>query len=110
MSTREYLIWSIEHDAWWRPARCGYTTVLSEAGRYSFVEASKILTRANYIRVNECLIPIDCVSPTGPDRVHCMRCGKCVSGFDPELGLVVRAWVECPECLEQSGAIATEDA
>jgi len=20
------LIWSFEHDAWWKPGRCGYTT------------------------------------------------------------------------------------
>lgn len=36
------------------------------------------------------------------EHAHCNRCGKRVSGFDPELGLVVRAWVECPECLEQT--------
>ena len=36
------------------------------------------------------------------EHVHCMRCGKRCSGVDPELGLVVRAWVECPECLEKS--------
>jgi hypothetical protein len=33
------------------------------------------------------------------EHVHCSRCGKRVSGVDPELGLVVRAWVQCPECL-----------
>lgn len=36
------------------------------------------------------------------EHVVCMRCGKRCSGVDPELGLVVRAWVECPECLEMS--------
>ena len=36
------------------------------------------------------------------EHVHCSRCGKRCSGVDPELGLVVRAWVECPECLEKS--------
>lgn len=35
-------------------------------------------------------------------NVHCSRCGKRCSGVDPELGLVVRAWVECPECIEKS--------
>jgi len=34
------------------------------------------------------------------EHVSCLACGKRVSGVDPELGLVVRAWVECPECLE----------
>src|SRR6185503_77575 len=36
------------------------------------------------------------------EHVHCSNCGKRVSGVDPELGLVVRAWVECPECIEKS--------
>jgi hypothetical protein len=36
------------------------------------------------------------------EHVHCSCCGKRCSGVDPELGLVVRAWVECPECLEKS--------
>jgi len=36
------------------------------------------------------------------EHVHCSRCGKRCSGVDPELGLVVRAWVECPECIETS--------
>lgn len=53
----EYLIWSIEHDAWWRPGRTGYTRTLSEAGRYSFIEAIQILQRANVVKVKECLIP-----------------------------------------------------
>lgn len=43
-----------------------------------------------------------------------MRCGKSVStGFTPEPtdtpdgGIIVRAWVECPECIEaQAGVVA----
>lgn len=37
--------------------------------------------------------------------LHCNECGKCVSsGFYPIPvegfeGIVVRAWVECPECI-----------
>ena len=37
-------------------------------------------------------------------KVHCSKCGKGVSGIDPTLKgnqLVVRAWVECPECIEK---------
>lgn len=41
------------------------------------------------------------MSTTFVEHVHCSRCGKRCSGIDPELGLIVRAWVECPECLEQ---------
>lgn len=37
------------------------------------------------------------------EHVHCSRCGKRVAGVDPELGLVVRAFVECPECIEHRG-------
>ena len=37
-----YVIWSHKHNAWWKPDRCGYTRVLSEAGRYSAVEAGEI--------------------------------------------------------------------
>lgn len=27
-----YLIWSYEHNAWWKPNRWGYTTNIKEAG------------------------------------------------------------------------------
>ena len=43
------------------------------------------------------------MTPTYVEHVHCSRCGTRCSGVDPELGLVVRAWVECPECLERKG-------
>lgn len=35
----EYLIWSNEHRAWWRPKSCGYTKFVSAAGRYPRDEA-----------------------------------------------------------------------
>jgi hypothetical protein len=45
------------------------------------------------------------------DRLHCHACGKSVSTeFDPvptdtpDKGLIVRAWIECPECIEKHGA------
>lgn len=59
--TAVVLIWSIEHDAWWRPASMGYTRRLAEAGRYTRPEALAILARANLVAVNECLIPLACV-------------------------------------------------
>lgn len=45
------------------------------------------------------------------EHVRCNRCGKRVSGVDPELGIVVRAWVQCPECLEHDAqqAVAVGD-
>jgi hypothetical protein len=63
-----FLIWSIEHDAWWRPGWMGYTRELAEAGRYTRAEAEAVLTRANYVTVNECAIPVACCASTGEDR------------------------------------------
>lgn len=41
-------------------------------------------------------------------HLHCNSCGKQVStGFipiptdTPDRGIIVRAWIECPECLEK---------
>ena len=68
-NSRAYLIWSIEHDAWWRPGRMGYTRELAEAGRYDHDEARTILRQANLVETNECLIPTACCSSThSPDR------------------------------------------
>lgn len=33
------------------------------------------------------------------DHVSCSRCGKRVSNVVPVADLIVRAWVECPECV-----------
>lgn len=47
MLTSLWLIWSIEHGAWWRPAHRGYTPNRGEAGLYSFAEACKIVESGN---------------------------------------------------------------
>lgn len=41
-------IWSFEHDAWWRPNSCGYTTVEADAGLYERKVAEDIVSRANH--------------------------------------------------------------
>ena len=41
-----YLIWSVEHNGWWGPGRCGYFRELSKAGRYSHAEALAICIRS----------------------------------------------------------------
>lgn len=46
-TTREWLIWSIEHSAWWKPNSNGYTEKREEAGRYSEKAAKDIVRRAN---------------------------------------------------------------
>ncbi len=42
-----WLIWSIEHDAWWKPCERGYTKDRGEAGRYTFAVACSIMEQAN---------------------------------------------------------------
>ena len=42
-TTRQFVIWSWEHTAWWGPDRCGYTADLAKAGRYSHAEAADIV-------------------------------------------------------------------
>lgn len=60
---RLFRIWSIEHDAWWRAGWNGYTRALGEAGVYAEREAREVLARANAVRVNEALIPMECFRP-----------------------------------------------
>jgi hypothetical protein len=48
-----WVIWSFEHDAWWRPDRCGYAHDLHRAGRYTQSEAAAIVADANIVGVNE---------------------------------------------------------
>ena len=43
----KFLIWSIEHKAWWRPNQQGYTTYRNSAGLYDFAEAKEIVDGAN---------------------------------------------------------------
>ena len=43
-------IWSVEHDAWWRPGKAGYTTKITEAGVYTEAEAVAICDDAGFCR------------------------------------------------------------
>lgn len=56
-----YLIWSIEHDAWWRAAEMGYTRSLSDAGVYTPERSRQIVDKANRFSFNECRIPLACI-------------------------------------------------
>lgn len=56
---KRWLIWSIEHNAWWRPDRCGYHGNRQMAGRYGFEEALEIVAQGNIgtgNRPNEAMI------------------------------------------------------
>lgn len=44
---RKWLIWSLEHKAWWAYNRVGYTPDREYAGCYTFEEACKICLDAN---------------------------------------------------------------
>jgi hypothetical protein len=39
-----WLVWSNEHNGWWRPGRAGYTEDMGQAGRFTFTEAQQIIT------------------------------------------------------------------
>lgn len=53
-----WLIWSEEHQSWWRPGRHGYTAQMMAAGLYSEAEAVQISREANYAgQFNEAPIP-----------------------------------------------------
>jgi len=59
---RGYVIWSIEHGAWWKARHAGYTEDLTEAGRYTYDTATQIVADANRDcppgLCHECLIPL----------------------------------------------------
>ena len=59
-----FVIWSLEHQAWWRPDRRGYTCDLSEAGHYTREDAAAIVADANLVPgvFHECMIPVTCVT------------------------------------------------
>lgn len=58
-----YYIWSIEHNAWWKPAERGYSKYLGEAGQYPERLAIDICRKANFRGIafflNEIMVPVD---------------------------------------------------
>ena len=58
-----YVLWSIEHTAWWAPHRRGYTRDIRDAGRYERLDAREIVRESNVVSFNECMIPVECVEP-----------------------------------------------
>lgn len=43
-----FLIWSIEHRAWWRPNHLGYTQHIEQAGMYSRDDAMAVVDGATF--------------------------------------------------------------
>jgi hypothetical protein len=61
---KKYLIWSLQHRAWWQEDSWGYTLEYSKAGRFTLEEAEKICWEANfkcsdlkYPSLNEAIVP-----------------------------------------------------
>ena len=61
--TEWFVIWSIEHNAWWAPDRHGYVRDVLRAGRYPRHEARAIVHDANIVAFEECMIPVECIEP-----------------------------------------------
>jgi hypothetical protein len=59
ISTVYWLIWSNEHEAWWRPNEYGYTRDIQQAGKYPIEDARRICTKANtYGKIEELMGPV----------------------------------------------------
>lgn len=64
-----WLIWSNEHDGWWKPNAWGYTKLIAEAGRYKFASASAVCMQANIVqnatgqKPNETMVPAPEATP-----------------------------------------------
>lgn len=66
----KFVIWSIEHNAWWAPGRRGCTEHLGKAGVYDQADAQAICADANaHGAINELAIPLDALvgSPDSDD-------------------------------------------
>jgi hypothetical protein len=59
----KFLIWSNEHDRWWKSNANGYTEYEDQAGLFSFNEAATICLDANKYQMpnakpNEMMFPV----------------------------------------------------
>lgn len=68
MSAADYVIWSFEHRAWWRPGRWGYTDDLEQAGRYTRREAEAIVADANIVQEHERALSLEAARRDGIPR------------------------------------------
>jgi hypothetical protein len=58
-----YLVWSVEHCAWWKPGGWGYTTATHAAGRFTYEQACEILRDAHHA-----VVPTQEVAVVAPSR------------------------------------------
>lgn len=83
MDQYAWLIWSIEHNAWWRANHNGYSENRDDAGRYPYEEAVKIVSSANKYRrftvPNEAMVRDEsmcCKAPMVCEGLQCESCGS----------------------------------
>ncbi len=83
MDRYAWLVWSIEHNAWWKEGQNGYSENRYEAGRYTFEEALNIVSKANEFRrelvPNEAMIRDEsmcCKAPMVAGGLQCEACGS----------------------------------
>jgi hypothetical protein len=55
----DYLVWSMEHNAWWAPDECGYTRDVSSAGRYTRERAREIAANPDPFPRRERAVRVD---------------------------------------------------
>ena len=58
MKQEKYYIWSVEHHAWWKANKRGYTTEINHAGMYDKKEAEEICHDANMFGINEKMVRV----------------------------------------------------
>jgi hypothetical protein len=96
---RLFYIWSIDHQAWWRPNWHGYTIDIWQAGLYEPSEAERVLHVANRIEVKEVMVPLLCTVRAGISAVmiRCSRCNAATAMMD----IVSTSTVVCGQCDQQ---------
>jgi hypothetical protein len=89
-----YLVWSFEHGRWWRPSLRGYTENFEEAGHFTAEQALAICMKANFVGLNEAMVPIGEHTLEG-ERADHLRAKPFIPFPWPEL-----LPIEAPEKLE----------
>lgn len=70
------LIWSMEHDAWWRPNARGYTANREEAGHFGRREAQEIVDSSR--GVNERIVELTVTDQEHEDSVFFAKVARLV--------------------------------
>jgi hypothetical protein len=73
---KEWLIWSNEHDGWWKQHSCGYTKDPRLAELYTYESAMSICEDANLH--NKYPVPLECM-------VHRSNIKELQTTFDKEM-------------------------